>query len=80
MAGYFYINNTIFGGFMLFPTNQKVPLVKNEIVKVILNEGHTIFGIVEDVNGDVVWLKSGTDENSRLARFNFKIDKFIKLN
>lgn len=65
---------------MLFPVNQKVPLEKNEIVKVILNEGHIIFGIVEDVKGDVVWLKSGNEENARLARFNFKIDKFIKLN
>lgn len=65
---------------MLFSTNQKVVLNKNEIVKVILHEGQTIFGIVEDVKGDVVWLKSGNDENAKISRFNFKIDKFIRLN
>ncbi len=65
---------------MLFSNNQKVPLAKNEIVKVILNEGPIIFGIVEEVKGDIVWLKSGNEHDAKLARFNFKIDKFIKLN
>lgn len=65
---------------MLFSTNQKVSLNKNEVVKVILHEGQIIFGIVEDVKGDVVWLKSGHDENAKVSRFNFKIDKFIRLN
>lgn len=65
---------------MLFSSNEKIALNKNEIVKVILHEGQTIFGIVEEVKGDVVWLKSGFQENAKLSRFNFKIDKFIKLN
>lgn len=65
---------------MLFSNNQKVALNKNEIVKVVLHEGQTIFGIVEEVKGDVVWLRSGNGENYKMSRFNFKIDKFIKLN
>ena len=63
---------------MLFETNNKVPLSKDEIVKVVLHEGDTIFGIVENVEGDVVYLRSGNEKNSRIARFNFKIDKLIK--
>lgn len=65
---------------MLFQQNNKVPLSKDEIVKVILHEGSIIFGIVEDVKGDIVWLRSGNEKDAKVARFNFKIDKFIKLN
>lgn len=65
---------------MLFESNRKVPLIKDELVKVILQEGKVIFGIVEDIKGDVVWLRSSNEENCKIARFNFKIDKFIKLN
>lgn len=64
---------------MLFPENKKVPLSKNEIVKVILHEGETIYGIVEDVQGDIVWLRSGPEKDSKRGRFNFKIDRFFKL-
>jgi hypothetical protein len=66
---------------MIFASkNKKVPLSKNEIVKVILHEGNTIFGIVEEVEDDVVWLRSSGEKNSTLLRLNFKIDEFIKLN
>lgn len=65
---------------MLFETNNKVPLSKDEVVKVVLYEGQVIYGIVENVDGDIVWLRSSNDKDSRVARFNFKIDKFVKLN
>ena len=65
---------------MLFEPNHKVPLTKNELVKVVLFEGQVIFGIVEEVKGDIVWLRSSNEKDARTARFNFKIDKFIKLN
>ena len=65
---------------MLFEQNHKVPLTKDEVVKVILQEGKVIFGIVEEVKGDIVWLRSSNEKNCKIARFNFKIDKFIKLN
>ena len=66
---------------MIFASkNKKVPLSKNEIVKVILHEGNQIFGIVEKTEGDIVWLRSGKEENATLLRLNFKIDEFIKLN
>lgn len=65
---------------MLFNENHKVSLNKNELVKVVLYEGQIIFGIVEEVDGDIVWLRSGNEKNARVARFNSKIDKFIKLN
>ena len=61
-------------------TNKKIPLQKNELVKVILQEGKVLYGFVEEVNGDVVWLKSSMDGNALKARFNFKIDQFIRLN
>jgi hypothetical protein len=65
---------------MLFPENKKISLSKNECVKVVLHEGNVIYGIVEDIQGDVVWLRSSPSEGSKLARFNFKIDRFFKLN
>lgn len=65
---------------MIFPTNKRVPLIKDELVKVVLQEGKVLYGIVEDVKGDVVWLKSSHEKDAIVARFNFKIDKFYKLN
>lgn len=65
---------------MIFPIYKKIPLEKDELVKVILQEGKTLYGFVEDIKGDVVWLRSSNDSNAIVARFNFKIDKFFKLN
>jgi hypothetical protein len=65
---------------MLFQSNEKINLLKDEIVKVILHEGDVLYGVVEEVKGDVVWLRASKDRQSKVARFNAKIDKFIKLN
>ena len=65
---------------MLFQSNERVALSKDEVVKVILHEGTILYGIVEDVKGDIVWLRANQEKNSVVARFNCKIDRFIKLN
>lgn len=65
---------------MIFPTCKKVSLEKDELVKVILQEGKVLYGFVDDIKGDVVWLKSSKEPDAIVARFNFKIDQFVKLN